>query len=105
MAHLNICSLPSKLDELIVRMTKGKSFDILALSETWLNSNMTNNKINIPGYSCVRNDMWQSGNLLSRRFELCKRFESRFIHFICLLFFQIIKYLHFVYKVQKSRKL
>jgi hypothetical protein len=55
-AHLNIRSLPSKLDELAVRMTNSKSFDILTLSETWLNPDISEDEINISGYSCVRKD-------------------------------------------------
>ncbi|CAB4012961.1 Hypothetical predicted protein [Paramuricea clavata] len=49
-AHLNIRSLPSKLDELVVGMTNSKSFDILTLSETWLNPDISEDEINISGY-------------------------------------------------------
>ena len=46
--HLNIRSLRHKDDQ--------HAFDILTLSETWLDSSIANNDIQLPGYTCARMD-------------------------------------------------
>ena len=51
MAHMNVRSLNSadKLNE-ISALAFDYTFDILAISETWLNENVSNELIRIPGY-------------------------------------------------------
>ena len=56
-SHLNIRSLIGKLDNLKLLMKNStKNVDILTLSETWLNNNIDDSEVNIPGYSIVRRD-------------------------------------------------
>ena len=31
-------------------------FDVLTISESWLNDSVSNSEIHMPGYSCVRKD-------------------------------------------------
>lgn len=54
-AHLNIRSLLPKHDE-IKSLLMESNLHFLALSETWLNSKIHSNLIDIPGYSFYRND-------------------------------------------------
>ena len=54
-AHLNVCSLINKMDELKLLMAP-KSLDVLTISESWLHSNIEDDEFNLPGYSCVRRD-------------------------------------------------
>ena len=54
-AHLNIRSIANKTDSLKL-LLKDKPFDILTISETWLNPNITDNEITIPGYTFARQD-------------------------------------------------
>ena len=51
-AHLNVRSLLGKLDELkFLIKSNSKSFDVLTLSETWLNTSISDAEIQISGYS------------------------------------------------------
>ena len=54
-AHINIQSLLPKFDEL-VSLLHYISLDVLCVTETWLNENVTNNEIEINGYSLYRKD-------------------------------------------------
>lgn len=57
MAHLNIRSLKNRDHLIQLRMlTREKAFDILAISESWLNSTVTNAEIEIDGYKLFRQD-------------------------------------------------
>ena len=38
------------------QLIQGSSYDVLALSETWLNSNVTNVEVEIKGYKLTRLD-------------------------------------------------
>ena len=53
--HLNIRSLHHKVDQLRLEL-QNDAFDILTLSETWLDSFIANNDIQLPGYTCARMD-------------------------------------------------
>lgn len=53
-AHLNICSLYGKLDQL--KFVINKSFGILTISETWLESSIVDQELYLSGYSCIRRD-------------------------------------------------
>lgn len=56
-AHLNCRSIkpPSKFDE-IKSILKDNTFDLFAISETWLSSDISDRSISIPGYKLCRND-------------------------------------------------
>ena len=55
-AHLNIQSLNRNHYTQLKRLMSVEDFDILTLSETWLNSTHTNTSILIPGYRLIRQD-------------------------------------------------
>ena len=54
-AHLNINRLVNKMEG-VRELFSTFAFDVLALSETWLSSNITDNEISICGYTLVRKD-------------------------------------------------
>ena len=54
-AHLNINHLSKLLDELKLLMFR-RPFDILALSETWLNASYSTEEISISGFDFCRLD-------------------------------------------------
>ena len=54
-AHLNMRSVYPKLDSLKLWLLN-QPFDVFTVSETWLKPSITDNEIQIPGYSCVRSD-------------------------------------------------
>ena len=60
MAFLNIVSLPKKKDEINFSMSK-KFIDLIALNETRLDANITDNMINLDGYDIVRKDRSRNG--------------------------------------------
>lgn len=53
--HLNIRSVLSKLNE-VHNLLSNSNLDFLAMSETWLHSNIPTNMIDVPGYMCFRKD-------------------------------------------------
>ena len=56
LAHLNIRSLWKKLELLKITLSNQMNIDILGLSETWLNSQIGDNFLEIPEYNIVRCD-------------------------------------------------
>lgn len=54
-SHLNIRSLPAHFDEFRILM-HDNPFDIMCLTETWLNSSDSNDEIHIDGYNIIRTD-------------------------------------------------
>jgi hypothetical protein len=55
--HLNIRSLPGKLDHFkLIMQNTTKALDILTLSKTWLCDNIDDSEIDLPGYSIIRRD-------------------------------------------------
>ena len=54
-AHLSIRSILGKMDTQKISLNENP-FDILTISETWLTSNISDDKISIPGYSLARNN-------------------------------------------------
>ena len=52
---LNVRSIFYKVTEVDILCNKHR-FDILAINETWLNSNIEDSEISIPGYNILRND-------------------------------------------------
>ena len=57
--HLNVNRLFNKLDS-VKELIDKYSFDILALSETWLTSEISDSEIFIKGYLIVRKDRQHS---------------------------------------------
>jgi hypothetical protein len=56
-AHLNIRSLKKRDHLLQLRcLVKGKDYDVFALSESWLNSSISNAEVEIEGYKLSRLD-------------------------------------------------
>ena len=55
LAHINICSLSNKTEDLALFL-KSNKVDILAISETHLDSLIENSKIKLAGFSVYRND-------------------------------------------------
>ena len=55
LAHLNIRSLPQKLDQLRLLM-QDKIIDILSLNETFLDEHLKNDDVHINGYVIYRKD-------------------------------------------------
>jgi exonuclease III len=55
-SHLNVRSLRNKVDILRLELTNESSFDVLTLSETWLDASVSNSEVHMPGYSCMRKD-------------------------------------------------
>ncbi len=54
-ASYNICSLIRKFDDIKVLLLRS-DLNVLSLSETWLNSSISDEEITIPGYSLHRLD-------------------------------------------------
>ena len=59
-AHLNINRLICKLDE-VKNLIQDHSFDVLSLTETWLTPNVSDDELNIFGYTFVRRDRSDPG--------------------------------------------
>ena len=59
-AHFPIRSLLKKVDEIKILIHQN-SFDILAISETWLSDKIPNELVNIPGFNVYRNDRPSDG--------------------------------------------
>jgi exonuclease III len=55
LAHLNVRSLPQKLDQLRILLHE-KPIDILSLNETFLNEQITTDDLHIAGYMLYRKD-------------------------------------------------
>lgn len=53
--HLNIRSLPKHLEEIRI-LLQDNPFDVICLSETWLNSSWCDAELSIEGYNLVRKD-------------------------------------------------
>jgi len=54
--HQNIRSLRKKLNELRVFLTQSPRIHIIALTETWLNSNISDAEVSLPGFTLFRRD-------------------------------------------------
>ena len=56
-AHLNVCSLKSRENFILVKdAIQSAGFDIFTISETWLDSSVTDAFVYVPGYSLFRQD-------------------------------------------------
>ena len=61
-AHLNIRSLPKKIDELRLFLRRCRDIGILPLNETWLNDQLPSDEVAIPGFNLFRRDRSSSRN-------------------------------------------
>lgn len=75
-AHLNVCSLPPKLDELRI-MLKDLPIDILSLNETWLDESFDDSELHVQGYNLHRTDRNRHGGgtllYISEKFNFIHR--------------------------------
>lgn len=55
LAHLNVRSLVAKFGE-FERIVREGDYDVVAVTETWLNGSIGSELIRVPGYSLVRRD-------------------------------------------------
>ena len=55
-AHLNIRSLPKKIDELRLFLRRCRDIGILTLNETWLYDQLPSDEVAIPGFNLFRRD-------------------------------------------------
>jgi hypothetical protein len=60
MAFLNIVSLPKKIDEIRYSMSN-KHIDLIGFNETRLDSNISDNMIDLDGHDIVRKDRSRNG--------------------------------------------
>ena len=57
LAHLNVRSIKTRINFIQVNeLVAGNDWDVFTASETWLNSTVSNAKINIAGYKLIRSD-------------------------------------------------
>ena len=56
LAHLNVRSLYPKIDILRYHLFSVENLDVLGISETWLNTNIHSDLVNIHGYHLIRHD-------------------------------------------------
>ena len=77
-AHLNIRSLRNKVIDL-QQLLINNPYDILCLSETWLDEDITDNMITIPGYKFERRDRGQLGGgvgcYIKEKYTYIRRFD------------------------------
>ena len=64
MSMLNLASLPKHLEEIRVLLAD-QCFDILALTETRLDNNITNLDMHVDNYSLIRSDCSRKGGGVS----------------------------------------
>ena len=55
MAHINVRSLPPKLDQVSYILEK-TNVDVLSINETWLDGSIGDAELHIEGYDIIRND-------------------------------------------------
>ena len=89
--HLNVNSLLSKIDELrdIINYIRPA---ILGITESKLDSSVTNAEVNINGYSIIRNDRNRNGGGVACyiRNDLCFNIKNIFSNSIEHVFFEIL---------------
>ena len=83
-AHLNISSLPKKIDELRLFLRRCRDIGILPLNETWLNDQLPSDEVAIPSFnlfrrdhSSSRNGTWWRCNLYIRQNTGCAKMRFR----------------------------
>ena len=89
--HLNVNSLLSKIDELrdIINCIRPA---ILGITESKLDSSVTNTEVNINGYSIIRNERNRNGGGVACyiRNDLCFNTKNIFSNSIKHVFFEIL---------------
>ena len=85
--HLNVRSLPGHLDE-VTEFANSSCPDILALSETWLDSGVEDSLVSIPGFTIHRTDhnrhrggvaVYVSDSLMAKRVRVGKYSDSSLV--------------------------
>ena len=89
--YLNVNSLLTKIDELR-DITKHIKPAILGITESKLDSSVTNAEVNINGYSIIRNDRNRNGGGVACyiRNDLCFNIKNIFSNSIEHVFFEIL---------------
>ena len=59
--HLNVRSLTSNFNEFKDLIRSSRTFDVIALSETWLSSDVCSSSLAMDGFSLIRNDRGSRG--------------------------------------------
>ena len=59
-AHINICSLPNKMNA-ICKMLKINNSHVLAITESHLDSSITESQVHVDGYNFIRKDKNRNG--------------------------------------------
>ena len=77
MAHLNVRSILPKIEQLRI-MTQQSGVDILAVCETWLDSNILDFEIRIPNYELLRHDRNRHGGGVALYIRNGLEFKPRF---------------------------
>ena len=89
--HLNVNSLLSKIDEIrdISNLIKPA---VLGITESKLDSSVTNSEVNINGYSIIRNDRNRNGGGVACyvRNDLCFNIKNVFFNSLEHVFFEIL---------------
>ena len=77
MAFLNIVSLPKKIDEIRFSMSN-QNIDLIAFSETRLDSTISDGMIKIPKYDLIRKDRSRNGSgvCIYSRFPITPTFKG-----------------------------
>ncbi len=81
--HINVRSLLAnkRLDDLLLFNT-GKNFDILTLSETWLDGSITDDQLKLDGYNLIRKDRNRHGGGVAVfirndiHFKVCEEYSN-----------------------------
>ena len=60
-AHINLCGLMNKLDQIIRILLRNQNFDVLAISESKLDNSIEDSEIRIKGYRTFRKDRNRHG--------------------------------------------
>ena len=76
MAFLNIVTLPGKIDE-IRNSVCNKNVDLIAFSETRLNTSIPDGLTHIDGYEVVRKDRSRNGGGVCIYLRNCTNFKVR----------------------------
>ena len=66
--HLNINSLPSKIEE-VRHITKNTNSTIIGLSKTKLDKTIFDSEVSIPNYSLIRKDLNRKGGVLHMLYQ------------------------------------
>ena len=81
MGMLNITSLPKHIDEIRILLTD-QCLDVLALNETRLDDNISNEDIHIDSYDLIRFDRSRKGGGVEASRQVSLRFINCLVHLL-----------------------